>query len=294
MPVTAVGGLGLEGGSPGQLRRVFALCDPRGTGLVSVEHLAALASQYTNDKEDAANIIRTLDPKGRGHLTYKQFSIAVNSLLLQSGGGQSTMMAPSVDRRDLAAGIATNNNNNNNGVVDDVTLSSSGPESNGKENSRCSSLSDGESYECFGEGDMDTSSPSSQPPSGDGAIRSPSSNSLRRNTWQRTSLRRTTPSNNHENLPNRRWGSFRQTSGKRLGSNALASSIRLFLRGPTSCGVCGSGEGVELGEVWVNIDSSEQQAQSMQFALRPGQSVANLKGARRVARRSTSFFVGCR
>ncbi|XP_039285015.1 rab11 family-interacting protein 3-like isoform X2 [Nilaparvata lugens] len=232
MPVTAVGGLagGLEG-SPTQLRRVFALCDPRGTGLVSVDHLASLASQYTNEKEDAADIIRTLDPKGRGHLTYKQFSIAVNSLLRQSGAGQATMMAPSVDRRDLAAGIATNNNNNShnnnnsNGVVDDVTLSSSGPESNGKENSRCSSLSDGESYECFGEGDMDTSSPSSQPPSNDGAIRSPSSNSLRRNTWQRTSLRRTTPSNNHENLPNRRWGSFRQTSGKRLGSNALASQL---------------------------------------------------------------------
>ncbi|XP_075224723.1 rab11 family-interacting protein nuf isoform X2 [Lycorma delicatula] len=218
MPVTVEGGPLV---SPHQLRRVFALCDPLGTGLVSVDHLASLALQYTSDKEDADSVIRALDPRGRGHLTYREFSLAVNSLFRCSGS--STMMAPSVDQRDLAA---TGTNNAATFTVsppDDVTLSS-GAESNGKENSRCSSMSDGENYECFGEGDMDTSSPGSQPNSGDGVVRSPNSNSLRRNTWLRTSLRRT-PSNHQENLPNRRWGSFRQTSGKRLGSNALASQL---------------------------------------------------------------------
>ncbi|XP_034250822.1 rab11 family-interacting protein 4 isoform X3 [Thrips palmi] len=96
-------------------------------------------------------------------------------------------------------------------------------------NSRCSSMSDGESYECYGEGDVDPDSPVQRRLHGDGrdgadggrdANRSPPG--LRRSTWQRTSLRRP-PTSNPDSLPNRRWGSFRH-AGKRaaLGSNALA------------------------------------------------------------------------
>ncbi|XP_034250829.1 rab11 family-interacting protein 4 isoform X8 [Thrips palmi] len=99
-------------------------------------------------------------------------------------------------------------------------------------NSRCSSMSDGESYECYGEGDVDPDSPVQRRLHGDGrdgadggrdANRSPPG--LRRSTWQRTSLRRP-PTSNPDSLPNRRWGSFRH-AGKRaaLGSNALASQL---------------------------------------------------------------------
>ncbi|KAL1129237.1 hypothetical protein AAG570_013766 [Ranatra chinensis] len=70
-------------------------------------------------------------------------------------------------------------------------------------------MSECESYECYGEVDMDTSTPNLA--GGDVLQRSPNGNSLRRNTWLRTSLRRTP--NNHETLPNRRWGSFRHTFG---------------------------------------------------------------------------------
>ncbi|XP_034250823.1 rab11 family-interacting protein 4 isoform X4 [Thrips palmi] len=82
-------------------------------------------------------------------------------------------------------------------------------------NSRCSSMSDGESYECYGEGDVDPDSPVQRRLHGDGrdgadggrdANRSPPG--LRRSTWQRTSLRRP-PTSNPDSLPNRRWGSFR-------------------------------------------------------------------------------------
>uniref|UniRef100_A0A1B6CAK6 FIP-RBD domain-containing protein n=2 Tax=Clastoptera arizonana TaxID=38151 RepID=A0A1B6CAK6_9HEMI len=134
------------------------------------------------------------------------------------------MMAPSVDQTNMPShqrnlGAVTNNIILTNS--DDTTLSSGG-ESNGKENS----MSDGENFECYGEGEMDTSSPVSHTINGedDGLLRSPGGGSLKRNTWLRTSLRRTPPSH-QECLPNRRWGSFRQPSGKRLGSNALASQL---------------------------------------------------------------------
>ncbi|XP_054288163.1 rab11 family-interacting protein 4A [Macrosteles quadrilineatus] len=194
-----------------QLRKVFRLCDPEGTGFVSVQHLTDLALQYAQSKNDAEEVAHLLDPKGRGFLSYRDFCLGVNTLMERAAAGSAdrdTMMAPSVGeggQRSLP------------NFCDD-----SSAESNGKENSRCSSLSDGESFECFGEADMDTGTPQSL--SGDGLLRSPRSEGLKRNTWLRTSLRRT-PSNNHENLPNRRWGSFRQPSGKRLGSNALASQL---------------------------------------------------------------------
>ncbi|XKL69462.1 hypothetical protein PGB90_007231 [Kerria lacca] len=89
-------------------------------------------------------------------------------------------------------------------------------------NSQCSSMSDGESYECYGESEVD-SPPVSQP----GVQVTPNSSlsDIKRNSWLRTSLRRSS-SNNNESLSNRKWGSFRQPStGKRLGSNALASQL---------------------------------------------------------------------
>lgn len=77
-------------------------------------------------------------------------------------------------------------------------------------NSRCSSMSDGESYECYGEGDVDPDSPVQRRLHGDASpSRSPPNGGLRRTTWLRTSLRRP-PTSNPDSLPNRRWGSFRQ------------------------------------------------------------------------------------
>ncbi|CAH0389567.1 unnamed protein product [Bemisia tabaci] len=104
---------------------------------------------------------------------------------------------------------------------DDVTIIGDPVDKiNTSTDSHCSSLSDGENYECYGEVDMDTSP---QILNGS-ANKSPFSSNLTRNTWLRTSLRRSSPSHN-DNLPNRKWGSFRQSSGKRLSSNALASQL---------------------------------------------------------------------
>ncbi|KAF5287873.1 hypothetical protein FQA39_LY15649 [Lamprigera yunnana] len=93
--------------------------------------------------------------------------------------------------------------------------------------SQCSSLSDGENYECYGEGadiDLDSGISTDRSP-GDGLQTSPLNNGIKRHTWLRTSLRRSSPSNNQENLPNRRWGSFRHSGKRQLGSNALASQL---------------------------------------------------------------------
>ncbi|XP_063215900.1 rab11 family-interacting protein 4A isoform X2 [Bacillus rossius redtenbacheri] len=96
--------------------------------------------------------------------------------------------------------------------------------------SQCSSMSDGENYECYGEGvelELDRDSARKPQEGGGGAgprSRSPSNMGLTRHTWLRTSLRRTSP-NHQDNLPNRKWGSFRHSGGKRLGSNALASQL---------------------------------------------------------------------
>lgn len=47
---------------------------------------------------------------------------------------------------------------------------------------------------------------------------------MMRHSWSRTSLRRT-QNNSHDNLPNRRWGSMRQSGRRQIGSNALASQL---------------------------------------------------------------------
>ncbi|CAB3374481.1 Hypothetical predicted protein [Cloeon dipterum] len=99
--------------------------------------------------------------------------------------------------------------------------------------SQCSSMSDGESYECLGEG-----SPAPSP-----VVKGESpGNLLKRNTWSRSSLRRT-PTNNSSGgdvALGRRWGSLRQpvlaeeteqkveqsddldSSGKRINANGAS------------------------------------------------------------------------
>ncbi|XP_065204169.1 rab11 family-interacting protein 4B isoform X5 [Planococcus citri] len=72
-------------------------------------------------------------------------------------------------------------------------------------NSQCSSMSDGESYECYGEGEIDSPPVNQLPRVEVSGVNNLSE--IKRNSWLRTSLRRST-----------------SKSGKRLGSNALASS----------------------------------------------------------------------
>ncbi|KAH1002633.1 hypothetical protein HUJ04_008702 [Dendroctonus ponderosae] len=100
----------------------------------------------------------------------------------------------------------------------------SGNHSNGEQRSQCSSLSDGENFEWNGEGEVTKEVPNETSFGGLSEARSPLH--INRNTWLRTSLKRSTP-NNPDSLPNRRWGSFRH-NGRRaqnLSSNALASQL---------------------------------------------------------------------
>lgn len=90
----------------------------------------------------------------------------------------------------------------------------------------------GESFEGFGENDT-----VDHQANGDGIdlVLAPHINSstpngnmdddpgISRYSWSRTSLRRTPTS--HDTLPNRRWGSMRQSGRRQLGSNALASQL---------------------------------------------------------------------
>ncbi|CAB3374484.1 Hypothetical predicted protein [Cloeon dipterum] len=86
---------------------------------------------------------------------------------------------------------------------------------NTNSSSQCSSMSDGESYECLGEG-----SPAPSP-----VVKGESpGNLLKRNTWSRSSLRRT-PTNNSSGgdvALGRRWGSLRHSSGKRINANGAS------------------------------------------------------------------------
>ncbi|XP_059476396.1 rab11 family-interacting protein 4 isoform X1 [Neocloeon triangulifer] len=108
------------------------------------------------------------------------------------------------------------------------------PKNTNHSSSQCSSMSDGESYECLGEG-----SPAPSPVVNKGE--SPGM-LLKRNTWSRSSLRRT-PTNTSpggDSAIGRRWGSLRQTivveeatqkieqtddensSGKRISANGAS------------------------------------------------------------------------
>ncbi|XP_059476398.1 rab11 family-interacting protein 4 isoform X3 [Neocloeon triangulifer] len=87
---------------------------------------------------------------------------------------------------------------------------------NHSSSSQCSSMSDGESYECLGEG-----SPAPSPVVNKGE--SPGM-LLKRNTWSRSSLRRT-PTNTSpggDSAIGRRWGSLRHSSGKRISANGAS------------------------------------------------------------------------
>lgn len=130
--------------------------------------------------------------------------------------------------------------------------SSSPPSSADPAKSQCSSLSDGESFEGYGENELgsihlnhggqlhDSSNNerkinlsgsgvelelkphgghSSTPQQQDDDL-----NILPRDNWARMSLRRT-PNSNPDSLANRRWGSMRHSGGRQLGSNALASQL---------------------------------------------------------------------
>ncbi|XP_050098745.1 rab11 family-interacting protein 4B isoform X5 [Anopheles aquasalis] len=114
----------------------------------------------------------------------------------------------------------------------------SSPPSTDAPKSQCSSLSDGESFECYGDisisegGGVDlelaphlnstTIGESRKPPTDNS---NGGGGGINRGSWSRTSLRGA-PKSQNENLPNRRWGSMRHSSGKRqLGSNALANHL---------------------------------------------------------------------
>ncbi|XP_050430356.1 rab11 family-interacting protein 4A isoform X2 [Adelges cooleyi] len=133
------------------------------------------------------------------------------------------MMAPKIQEENIV-------NNNNKGdnpkfklSIEDTAVHGGNTDSNSTNNSQFSSMSEEESYECYGEGEnMDTSSPVIN--TNDIECNGPNVLGLKRNTWLRTSLRRTN-GNNTEVLPNRKWGSMRHSSGKRISSNALASEL---------------------------------------------------------------------
>ncbi|XP_058173821.1 rab11 family-interacting protein 4B isoform X4 [Anopheles ziemanni] len=92
----------------------------------------------------------------------------------------------------------------------------SSPPSTDAPKSQCSSLSDGESFECYGDNDISISEAG-----GVDLELAPHLNS--------------TTIGHNENLPNRRWGSMRHSSGKRqLGSNALAKSSSFNSSGRSS------------------------------------------------------------
>ncbi|XP_077285871.1 rab11 family-interacting protein 3-like isoform X2 [Arctopsyche grandis] len=133
---------------------------------------------------------------------------------------------------------------------------SSSPGSGGAK-SRGSSPSDGENFECYGEGadvDLETTN-------GEVGQRSPNG-PINRHSWTRTSLRRTPPSH-QENLPNRRWGSMRHSGKRQLGSNALASQLyRSSSFNSSGCGSTG-----DPGEDMYSDVSLEEDVQGLNYKV---------------------------
>ncbi|XP_058835688.1 rab11 family-interacting protein 4B isoform X3 [Topomyia yanbarensis] len=162
----------------------------------------------------------------------KSVSVAVRSVTDSTTG----MMAPSPSKSTKTqhpSFIITADS------VDSSPVPSSPPSTDAPK-SQCSSLSDGESFECYGENDISIS--------GNGGVDlelAPTLNStaigennntttnnnnnnttgITRHTWSRMSLRGAPKSNNNDNLPNRRWGSMRHSGKRQLGSNALANHL---------------------------------------------------------------------
>ncbi|XP_058126013.1 rab11 family-interacting protein 4 isoform X5 [Anopheles coustani] len=124
----------------------------------------------------------------------------------------------------------------------------SSPPSTDAPKSQCSSLSDGESFECYGDNDISISeaggvdlelaphlnSTTIGESNGSNAS-NPNNNTggITRHSWSRTSLRGA-PKSHNENLPNRRWGSMRHSGKRQLGSNALAKSSSFNSSGRSS------------------------------------------------------------
>ncbi|KXJ68743.1 hypothetical protein RP20_CCG001963 [Aedes albopictus] len=94
----------------------------------------------------------------------------------------------------------------------------SSPPSTDAPKSQCSSLSDGESFECYGENDNSISENGGvdlelAPTLNSTPISESNNNNgtgITRHAWSRMSLRGAPKSQNNDNLPNRRWGSMRQ------------------------------------------------------------------------------------
>ncbi|XP_021704972.1 rab11 family-interacting protein 4B isoform X6 [Aedes aegypti] len=110
----------------------------------------------------------------------------------------------------------------------------SSPPSTDAPKSQCSSLSDGESFECYGENDNSISENGGvdlelAPTLNSTPISESNNNNngtgITRHAWSRMSLRGAPKSQNNDNLPNRRWGSMRHSGKRQLGSNALANHL---------------------------------------------------------------------
>ncbi|XP_049299962.1 rab11 family-interacting protein 4B isoform X21 [Anopheles funestus] len=112
----------------------------------------------------------------------------------------------------------------------------SSPPSTDAPKSQCSSLSDGESFECYGDNDISISEAggvdlelaphlnSTTVGESNGNPTNPTNSGITRHSWSRTSLRGA-PKSHNDNLPNRRWGSMRHSGKRQLGSNALANHL---------------------------------------------------------------------
>ncbi|KAK5642507.1 hypothetical protein RI129_008674 [Pyrocoelia pectoralis] len=228
------------------LMRVFKLCDPANSGRININHLQQLARTYVDDLQEIDGFLRQLDPLGRGSLTFQEFSYGVKSLLRRRklSGLWSLYMCDFSPQHNLnilqsmmspitAATEDPATGNGSAGPEPRFVLSPpESPQLTDANKSQCSSLSDAENYECYGEGadiDLDSGISTDRIP-GDGLQTSPLTNGIKRHTWLRTSLRRSPSNNNQENLPNRRWGSFRHSGKRQLGSNALARDLcNLFI-----------------------------------------------------------------
>ncbi|KAK7792084.1 hypothetical protein R5R35_010708 [Gryllus longicercus] len=65
-----------SGVDPEQLRAVFQLCDPHGTGFVSLHTLLQLGREYCSDhnaQQEVARALQQLDPAGRGVIGFADF-----------------------------------------------------------------------------------------------------------------------------------------------------------------------------------------------------------------------------
>ncbi|KAG5887033.1 hypothetical protein JTB14_029992 [Gonioctena quinquepunctata] len=140
---------------------------------------------------------------------------------------QESMMSPTRSEEPVLV--------NGNGTPSFVLTPESASQHSEQNKSQCSSLSDAENFEWTSAGGGNAeealevdSEVANGGVNGNSLITSDArqSSGINRNTWLRTSLRRSSP-NHQENLPNRRWGSFRHNGRRQqqLGSNALASQL---------------------------------------------------------------------